>query len=148
MRFHLYLSVTLTASAAYLPLDSRTDGSHADIQEHMGDALTAATADKTAGIGAEFETAELTLKNSGCSKADTDKLEKVVIGAHRHTNWELTADTTFNAGGLHAEYILDGTKIKVGSGAAARAGAAIAKDFVSATILVRFHASVPVLNEY
>ncbi|ROW13591.1 hypothetical protein VPNG_04610 [Cytospora leucostoma] len=130
MHLYLYFSAALTASAAYLPLDSRTDKPHADIQEHMGDALTAATADRTAGIGAEFETPTLKLQHSGCSKADTDKLKRVVIGAHKDTNWELTADTTAHAGELHAEYILDGTKIKVGSGAAARAGAAIAKDFI------------------
>lgn len=46
---------------------------------------------------------------------------------------ELTADSTCDPGKLNAEYILDGRKIKVGSGDGAAAGKAWVDDLVSAT---------------
>ncbi len=46
-------------------------------------------------------------------------------------NWKLTADTTLNqAGILTAEYILDVTQIKIGTGVATAAAAAVAAEAV------------------
>lgn len=46
----------------------------------------------------------------------------------------LTADTGSNAGKLFAEYILDGQKIKLRKGEAAKAAKAAADDLVSAAV--------------
>ncbi|KAH6675112.1 hypothetical protein B0J14DRAFT_637790 [Halenospora varia] len=131
MHLPLYLSILLTASAIHVPLQPRVDACDAAIQDNEGDELTAPTSDGTAGIGAEFETPLFYLTNSACSKADTDTAKGQVIAGRTGTNFVLTADTVGNAGKLHAEYILDGQNIKVGSGDAARAGAAAAADIIA-----------------
>ncbi|KAI1750248.1 hypothetical protein F4782DRAFT_548750 [Xylaria castorea] len=98
----------------------------------MGDGLTAPTSDKTAGIGAEFETRDFHLTMPGCSKANTDAAKRKIIAGRAGTNFQLTADTGSQAGVLTPEYIMRGDLIKVGSGsAAAKAGAAAAADLMA-----------------
>lgn len=105
------------------------------IQNNVGDELTAPTSDGTAGIGADLETPQFYLTNSACSNADTDTSKRQVITGRTGTNFELTSDTVGAARKLQAEYILNGQNIKVGSGDAAKAGAAAAADIVSALFL-------------
>jgi hypothetical protein len=114
-----YMSIMLGASAAYVPLYPRTD--HKEIV--------------TAGIGAEFKSPLFYFENFYCSKANTDSSKRQIVAGRTGTNFKLTADTGSQAGKLNAEYILDGKHIKVGSGAAAKAGAAAYKDLVSAQTL-------------
>ena len=133
MHMPLYLSILLTTSAIYLPLQPRVDGYSTTTQGNSEKSLTARNSDSTAGIGVEFESPFFQFQNPACSKADTDAAKKQVIAGHTGMNFELTADTLSDAGKLNAEYILNGRNIKVGSGDAARAGAAAAADIVSTT---------------
>ncbi|KAJ4385964.1 hypothetical protein N0V93_008855 [Gnomoniopsis smithogilvyi] len=123
----------LTVSAASVPSQARANVPDAEIQDLMGDGTTGATSDLSAGIGAEFETPEIMLKNAKCSKADTDDFKKSVIAGRKDPGglWALTADTTSKAGLLHLEYIMDGKNIKVGSGKAKNAGKEAAADFAA-----------------
>lgn len=90
------------------------------------------TSDKSAGLGIEFEAGSVLFYSETCSTPDTNKLKAKVVANRRGTNWNLTADTTpAEAGYLTAEYILDGTTIRLGSGDAGTAAAAVGKDIVS-----------------
>ncbi len=102
--------------------------------------LNGPTSDKSAGIGVEFETSQVILSKPGCSQSDTDQAKGQVVGNRKGTNWKLTADTTLEtAGRLTAEYILDGTQIKIGTGAASAAAAAVSNDIVRMNLnLTRF----------
>ncbi|KAI0837778.1 hypothetical protein F5Y06DRAFT_304212 [Hypoxylon sp. FL0890] len=131
MYLPLYFSILLTASAIHVPLEPRVDVCQAAVEDNEGDELTAPTSDGTAGIGAEFETLEFWLNNRNCDKESTDKAKRQVLAGRTGTNFALTADTTGNAGELHAEYILNGQTIKVGTGDAARAGAAVSANFIA-----------------
>lgn len=142
MHLPLYLSILLTASAVHVPLQPRVDACDAAIQGNEGDELIAPTSDGTAGIGAEFESPVFYLTNSACSKADTDTAKRQIIAGRTGTNFELTADTVGAAGKIQAEYILDGKNIKVGTGDAAKAGAAAAADIASTRIAFLF---IPVI---
>jgi len=142
MHLPLYLLMLFTASAVHVPLQPRVGACDAAIQDNEGDELTAPTSDGTAGIGAEFESPFFYLTNSACSKADTDTAKRQVIAGRTGTNFELTADTVGAAGKLQAEYILDGQNIKVGTGDAAKAGAAAAADIVSTRLAFLF---IPVI---
>ncbi|RDL32656.1 Uncharacterized protein BP5553_09112 [Venustampulla echinocandica] len=106
MHLPLYLSILLTASAVHVPLQPRVNACDAAIQDNEGDELTAPTSDRTAGIGAEFESPFFYLMNAACN-------------------------TIGRSGKLHAEYILNGQNIKVGTGDATRAGAAAAADLIA-----------------
>lgn len=134
MHLVVFASLVLAASAASVPNQARASVPNVEIQDLMGDGTTGATSDLSAGIGAEFETPEITLKNAKCSKADTDDFKKSIIAGRKDAGglWALTADTTSKAGVLNTEYIMDGKNIKVGSGNAQKAGKAAAADFVSA----------------
>lgn len=90
-----------------------------------------ARAANDAGIGAEFESIGFTFENSRCSNEDTNAAKKEVVDNRRHDTWYLSADTGSGQGKLNAEYILDGEKIKVGTGDAAKIGKAVANDLVS-----------------
>ena len=132
MHLLLYTSVLLTASAAYLPpraLDPCTQ----DVQDVEAVQLDGPTADGTAGIGAEFESPAFYFTNISCSVADSNTVKHQIVAQRTGTNWELTADSTSDAGKVNAEYILNGQNIKVGSGDGARAGKAWADDLVSVT---------------
>ena len=126
-----YTSILLTASAAYLP-PRALDPCLQDVQDYEAVQLDGITADGTAGIGAEFESPAFYFTNPKCSIDDTNAAKKQIVAGRTGTNWELTADSTSDAGKINAEYILDGTKIKVGSGDGATAGKAWADDLVNA----------------
>jgi hypothetical protein len=121
MRLLSYASLVLTTSAVYIPNQPRADSC---LDPWDGDD------DASAGIGAEFESGQFKLKNSDCSLVDSNASKGKVIAGRTGTNFMLTADTN-EAGALNTEYILNGQSIKVGSGDAAKAGAAAAKDLVS-----------------
>lgn len=85
------------------------------------------------GLGVELETSRITLKptnREACSRQDIEKLKGNVIGKRTGAKWELTADTTITER-LDAEYILDGTKIKLRDGTAGSTAQEIATDLVS-----------------
>ncbi|KAL8881308.1 MAG: hypothetical protein Q9198_001467 [Flavoplaca austrocitrina] len=91
--------------------------------------LDGPTSDKSPGIGVEFETSGVVFESKGCDKSSTDKCKGKMVGGRQGENWMLTADTTSNiAGQLVAEYILDGTQIKLDTGKAAEAAARVADD--------------------
>ena len=131
MHLLLYSSILLTTSAIYVPLQLRADAGEQEVAETEMVDLDATTSDGAAGIGAEFETPLFSFDSLGCSPDDTNAARKEIVGGRTGTNWMLTADTGAGQGKLYAEYILNGQNIKVGSGDAARAGAAAAQDFVS-----------------
>ena len=65
-------------------------------------------------------------------KVGPDGSKGKLVGNRQEENSQLTADTTLNyAGWLDAEYILDGRRIKLTTGDAIKAAAAVANDFVS-----------------
>ena len=93
--------------------------------------LDGPTSDRSPGIGVEFETSGIIIESKDCDKPSTDTSKGAMVGNRQGDNWKLTADTTLNrAGALVAEYILDGTKIKLGTGKAAEAAAAVSNDIV------------------
>ncbi len=64
----------------------------------------------------EFETGGIlfkSTKNGGCSKEDTDVSKEKLVNNREGKIWKLTADTIGDANILIAEYILDGTPIKL-----------------------------------
>ena len=89
------------------------------------------TSDKSAGLGVEFETTGLRFESKSCSPLDTNQAKGQVVDKREGTNWRLTADV-LDKGLLSAEYIIDGEKVKLGSGAAATAATAISNDIVRA----------------
>lgn len=133
MHLLLHMSILLTASAAYVPLRPRVDPCEQEVEENEDVELDGPTSDRTAGIGAEFESPIFYFVNRACSAADTNAAKRAVVAGRTGTNWEMTADTGSDAGMVYAEYILDGRSIKVGSGDGAKAGAAAAQNLVSAT---------------
>lgn len=121
------LSILLTVSA----VPTTKPPQHLeDITEH----LDGPSADGSAGIGIEFESPFFYFVNDKCSLDDTNAAKKHLVEGRKGTNWMLTADTGSNAGKLFAEYILDGQKIKLGKGDAAKAAKAAADDLVSAVV--------------
>lgn len=132
-----YAPLLLTAAAVSVPLWPRLDPCQqvADNETPDDDGITS---DRTAGIGIEFEAPVFYFTNPACSLDDTFAAKKQLVGDsggwRTGTNFMLTADTSSEAGKITAEYILDGRNIKVGSGDAARAGAAATADLVSPTV--------------
>ena len=124
-----YASILFTASALNIPLWPRSECQ--DTQEIQWVYNDGPTADRTAGIGAEFESPFFKLENKDCSLIDTNDAKKSLVEGRKGPNWELTADSVGVAGELQVEYILDGRNIKVGSENGAKAGKAIADDLVS-----------------
>ena len=99
---------------------------------------TGVTADKSPGLGVEFETSAFSLKGDpACSYSQTMILKGNALmneggTARKGTNWVLTVDTTEDtANSLVPEYILDGEKIKIGQNMAGPAAAAVVQDLVS-----------------
>ena len=131
MHLSLYMSILLTAFAVHVPLQPRVDPCEQVVEEIEMVELDAPTGDGTAGVGAELDSPYFYFVNQTCSDADTNAAKKQIIAGRTGTNWVLTADTGGGFGKLNSEYILNGQDIKVGSGDAATAGAAIAQDFVS-----------------
>ena len=93
--------------------------------------LDGPTSDQSAGIGVEFEAGRVQLQPRGpCSQPDINRSKGALIDNRQGPNWMLTGDTTVDLA-LVAEYILNGKEIKIGSGDAATAAAAVANDIVS-----------------
>lgn len=122
------LSISITA----LPSDLRRRADPNDPCRDIAIILDGATSDQSAGIGAEFESSAVTFSKPGCSSGDTNQAKGKQVGDRQGDNWALTADTTNEiAGMLTAEYILNGKLIKIGTGAASAAAAAVSSDIVS-----------------
>lgn len=130
MHLSIHLSIFLAYSAAHATLHPLIDGCMQEVADSEQVFYDGPTSDGSAGIGAEFESAFFYFTNSSCSRADTDAAKRQVIAGRTGMNFMLTADTTDIVGRINAEYILDGKNIKVGSGDAARAGAAASQDLV------------------
>jgi hypothetical protein len=99
--------------------------------------LDGATSDKSAGMGVEFEAGAIAIAPTDATTCTQDLLNGLKgkgLAGRSGTNWKLTVDTT-SPQELAAEYILDGTSIKLGTGAAGQAASDIATD------LVRLHCS-------
>jgi len=130
------LILSLSANALSIDNQRRAFGCDGDDEGSELPTLDGPTSDKSAGIGVEFEAGTVrfssTIKN-GCSKEDTDASKGKLVNNRQGTNWKLTADTLGDKDLLDAEYILDGTQIKIGAGTAKEAAAAVANDFVSPT---------------
>ena len=109
--------------------------------------LDGQTSDKSAGIGVEFESGDLYFLPKGtCEKSDVDKSKGALVNNRQGPNWMLTTDTTISVDiALTAEYILDGTKIKIGSGDAAKAASAVAHDLVGLYLTLRCSDSLTTL---
>lgn len=122
------LSLSITA----LPSDLRRRSDPNDPCLNEAPTLDGPTSDKSAGIGVEFESQAVTFGKPGCSSGDTNQAKGQQVGDRKGDNWQLTADTTNEVPGqLTAEYILNGVTIKIGTGAASAAAAAVSGDIVS-----------------
>ena len=132
--FVLLLSVT-----AFPPdLRRRADPNDPCLDE--APTLDGPTSDKSAGIGVEFESSGVVFQKPGCSAADTNQAKGQKVGDREGDNWQLTADTTAEAAGLlQAEYILNGKTIKIGTGAASAAAAAVSSDIVRIRLIIGVH---------
>lgn len=137
MHLQLALAVIHIANAALLPaIAPRGPGPGCEPEYEdipLAEFNYGTTEDSTAGIGAEFEAPFLQFKQKGCSLANTFQAKRKKVTGRAGTNFWLSVDTSseFGAGTLVSEYVLDGTKIKVGDGSAAAAGKAVQDDFVS-----------------
>lgn len=89
------------------------------------------TKDKSAGLGIELECSKLLFQSKTANEQVTFASKGKLLGERKGTNWKLTADTTpAMAGVITAEYILDGTQIKIGAGSATKAIEEVVKDIV------------------
>lgn len=131
----LLLPILLLQSAINaLPseLESRVDPASPCSADDEAPTLDGPTSDKSAGLGVEFETSAVIFESGQCSMSDTNQAKGKLVGNRKGDKWELTADTTEAiAGRLTAEYILDGTQIKIGDGTASAAAAAVSGDLIS-----------------
>jgi hypothetical protein len=135
----LYLSAALLCSKAALAASSAAAPAPSGTGEPENPNIYAVddgpTPDNSAGIGVEFETSRIIFGNKDCSQDDTNAAKGKLVNNRKGDNWQLTADTTQNiAGQLTAEYILNGINIKIGTGDAKKAAAAVASDIVSCTL--------------
>ncbi|KAL8830823.1 MAG: hypothetical protein Q9191_001221 [Dirinaria sp. TL-2023a] len=131
MHLLTYASILLTASAAYVPLQPRVDPCVEEVEDTEMAELDGVTADGTAGIGAEFESPFFYFVSPNCNADNTNAAKKEVVAGRTGSNWFLSADTGAGFGKLHAEYILNGKNIKVGTGDGAKAGKAVTDDLIS-----------------
>lgn len=127
--------ICISNSVHALTIEGRADCciGHCDDDDNGNQAptLDGPTDDQSPGIGVEFESSDVRFSSPSCDKPSTDEAKGKLVNDRQGKNWQLTADTTQNeAGMLYAEYILDGTQIKLGTGAAAEAASAVGRDFV------------------
>jgi len=128
--------LSLSTNALSIDNQRRAFGCDGDDEGSELPTLDGPTSDKSPGIGVEFEAGHVYVSSTikgGCSKEDTDASKGKLLGNRKGKNWKLTGDTTGDADLLNAEYILDGTQIKIGASTAKEAAAAVAKDWVSPT---------------
>ncbi|TVY15049.1 hypothetical protein LARI1_G006716 [Lachnellula arida] len=92
------------------------------------------TSDKSAGIGVQFKTDAILFRKGSrdCHEQSAFASQKKMV-ARRGSgqSWALTADTQKDTDVLDAEYIIDGRVVKIGSGDAGKAAAAIATDLAA-----------------
>ena len=127
--------VLLSRAVVALPSDLLPRG---DVDPCLNEAptLDGPTSDQSAGLGVEFESSGVILTSPKCNQADTNQAKGKQIGDRKGTNWKLTADTTQDIpGSLTAEYILNGQTIRIGTGAASAAAAAVSSDVVRNCLL-------------
>jgi len=141
----ILLPFILSLSTSVLSIENqrRAFGCDGDDEGSEAPTLDGPTSDKSPGIGVEFETAVVQFKSTvkgGCSKKATDASKGKQVDNRNGKYWKLTADTIGDPDVLTAEYILDGTQIKIGAGTAKEVAAAIEKDFVSPTRSLSGHA--------
>lgn len=132
----ILLSFILSLSTNALSIDNqrRAFGCDGDDEGSELPTLDGPTSDKSPGIGVEFEAGAVLFESpGGCSKEDTDVSKGKLVNNRQGKNWKLTADTIGDENTLTAEYILDGTQIKIDAGTAKEAAAAVGNDFVSPT---------------
>lgn len=129
--FVVFLSVTA------LPPNLRRRADPNDPCLDEAPTLDGPTSDHSAGIGVEFESSAVVFSKPGCSPADTNQAKGQQVGDRKGDNWQLTADTTSEiTGRLTAEYILNGKTIKIGTGAASAAAAAVSSDIVRVHLII------------
>lgn len=135
--FVVFLSVTA------LPSDPRRRADPKDPCLNEAPTLDGPTSDNSAGIGVEFESTFVVFSKPGCSSADTNQAKGRQVDDRKGDNWQLTADTSPEAAGmLTAEYILNGKTIKIGTGAASAAAAAVSSDVVRIHLIVKIIPSI------
>jgi len=96
-----------------------------------------ATLTSCSAVGFEFETGGSQIQfrtQKSCTGPQTQASKGKTVTGHGATDldWELTGDVA-GPGALNAEYILNGKRIKIGSGAAVQAATDAAQDLVSCT---------------
>ena len=137
--FVVFLSVTA------LPPNLRRQADPNDPCLDETPTLDGPTSDNSAGIGVEFESSYVLFNSPGCTPTQTWQAKGKQVGGRSGNDWQLTADTTqVIAGRLTAEYILNGKTIKIGTGAASAAAAAVSSDIVRIHTIIEMH-SLPVL---
>lgn len=143
----ILLPLILTLSTNVLSIDNqrRAFGCDGDDEGSEAPTLNGPTSDKTARIGVEFEAGGVLFQStlaSGCSTEDTDVSKQKLVNNRQGKDWKLTVDTIGDANVLTAEYILDGTQIKLDAGTAKEAAAAVENDFVCPTDRLFGHALI------
>lgn len=132
--FVLFLSITA------LPSDLRPRADDIDPCVAEAPTLDGPTRDKSVGFGVELEALRVVLNKLEFSPANTKQAKGQQVGDRKGDNWQLTADTTLEiAGRLVAKYVLDGKLIKIGTGAAPAAAAAVSSDVVRIDLIIKIH---------
>lgn len=132
----LFLFV-LFMSIAALPSDLQPRADPIDPCLNEAPTLDGPTSDQSAGFGVEFETLGVRFSSKQCSSAHTNQAKGKQVGDRSGDNWQLTTDTSEEvAGRLSAEYILNGKLIKIGTGAASAAAAAVSRDVVRNHLII------------
>ncbi len=96
MQLLLYFSTLFAVSAVHVSL--QPGECDVVIQDNTGGGLIVPIFDRTAGIGAEFETPVLLPTNSAYDKVNADAAKSKVIAGRIGMNFELTADTVGKRG--------------------------------------------------
>ena len=134
------LCLLLTANAAMiptvLPRAIAPGCEDANVSDEINMFDDGGSASGAAGIGVELETFRIQFSHDTCSLENTFKAKGKIVRGHPATasTFVLSVDTSteFSKGTPQAEYVLDGTKIKVGeAGAAKAAGRAVYDELVS-----------------
>lgn len=117
-------------------LVERADKGKQKVSDNITPTNDGGTSDKSPGIGIEFEASRLVFVNKECALNDAYKSKAKEIKGRKdehNDHWALTVDTTTTSEGnvnLAGEYILNGKKIKLGSGDAGKAAQEVSKDLV------------------
>ena len=141
----LLIPFVVILSVTALPPNLRRQADPNDPCLDEASTLDGPTSDNSAGIGVEFESSVVLFNSPGCTPTKTWQAKGKQVGDRSGNDWQLTADTTeVIAGRLTAEYILNGKTIKIGTGAASAAAAAVSSDIVRIHAMIEMQ-SFPVL---